>query len=185
MQLNTMENVEITLTLVNSSGTVVFSDVITNTSTYSINSVTIRATNTGGSTDKIISITVEDERPSSLSFANSPFNWTKDSTVINETPSRQTIQALEKTRLLCIEKIELENLYYTIPKLERAFRIITENMLIAIQRKDEVYMKKTSKSRYFNLVKQIPNISQRVPQYMIASYLNISPEYLSEIRKHT
>lgn len=113
-------------------------------------------------------------------------NWwiTNLDSFINETPSRQTIQALEKTRLLCIEKIELENLYYTIPKLERAFRIITENMLIAIQRKDEVYMKKTSKSRYFNLVKQIPNISQRVPQYMIASYLNISPEYLSEIRKH-
>lgn len=103
---------------------------------------------------------------------------------INETPSRQTIQALEKTKVLCINKTNLEELYTSIPKLERAFRLITENMLIAIQRKEEVYMRQTSKARYFNLVKQIPKLSQRVPQYMIASYLNITPEYLSEIRKN-
>ena len=76
-------------------------------------------------------------------------------------------------------------MYHSIPKLERAFRIITENMLIAIQRKDEVYMKKTSKECYYSIVKAIPNFAQRVPQYMIASYLNITPEYLSEIRKNS
>lgn len=103
---------------------------------------------------------------------------------INETPSRLSIQALEKTVVLAVTKTNLDYLYRAVPKLERAFRIITENMLIAIQRKDEVYMKKTSKERYFNLVKSIPNFAQRVPQYMIASYLNITPEYLSEIRKN-
>lgn len=112
-------------------------------------------------------------------------NWwiTNLDSFINETPSRQSIQALEKTIVLQISKSNLDKLYLTVPKLERAFRIITENMLIAIQRKDELYMKKTSKERYYNLMEKIPNFTQRVPQYMIASYLNITPEYLSEIRK--
>ena len=70
-----------------------------------------------------------------------------------------------------------------IPKLERVFRIITEKTLIAILRKDEIYMKQHSKERYYSLVDTIPNFAQRVPQYMIASYLDITPEYLSEIRK--
>lgn len=112
-------------------------------------------------------------------------NWwiTNLDSFVNQASSLQYIQALEKTKVLCIEKSELEKLYTTIPKLERAFRIITENMLIAIQRKDEVYMKKNSKERYYSLVEQIPDFTQRVPQYMIASYLNITPEYLSEIKK--
>jgi hypothetical protein len=56
-------------------------------------------------------------------------------------------------------------------------------MLIAIQRKDEIFMKQNSKERYYGLVEKIPNFTQRVPQYMIGSYLHVTPEYLSEIRK--
>jgi CRP-like cAMP-binding protein len=113
-------------------------------------------------------------------------NWwiTNLDSFINEIPSRQSIQAIENTIALKISKSNLEKLYLSIPKLERAFRIITENMLIAILRKGEVFMKKSSKERYYNLVENIPNLAQRVPQYMIASYLDITPEYLSEIRKN-
>lgn len=112
-------------------------------------------------------------------------NWwfTNLESFINRTPSQQSIQALENTVVLCINTYNLEQAYKAIPKLEKAFRIITENMLIAQQRKDEVYMKQTSKERYYNLVEKIPDFAQRVLQYMIASYLNITPEYLSEIRK--
>ncbi|WP_430411444.1 Crp/Fnr family transcriptional regulator [Kordia sp.] len=114
-------------------------------------------------------------------------NWwiTNLDSFVNEIPSHNTIQALEKTIVLCISKNDLELLYEKVPKLERAFRLITERMLIAIQRKDEIYMKQSSKERYNGLVDQIPNFTQRVPQYMIASYLDITPEYLSEIRKNS
>lgn len=113
-------------------------------------------------------------------------NWwiTNLDSFINEVPSLNAIQAIEKTTVLSISKEQLEMLYRKIPKLERAFRLITEKTLIAIQRKDEVYMKLTSKDRYLSLVQTIPNFAQRVPQYMIASYLDITPEYLSEIRKN-
>ncbi|WP_282081256.1 Crp/Fnr family transcriptional regulator [Aquimarina algiphila] len=112
-------------------------------------------------------------------------NWwiTNLDSFINETNSLNAIQALEETTVLQITKENLEHLYSKIPKLERAFRIISENMLIAFQRKNELHMNKNSEKRYYNFVEKLPNFSQRVPQYMIASYLNITPEYLSEIRK--
>jgi CRP/FNR family transcriptional regulator len=113
-------------------------------------------------------------------------NWwvTNMESFISKTPSLSSIQALEKTQILLISKEKLETLYALIPKLERLFRIITENMLIAIQRRNDIYLQMKSKERYDNLIKHFPNFSQRVPQYMIASYLEITPEYLSELRKN-
>lgn len=100
-----------------------------------------------------------------------------------ERPSEQYIQAIENTTVLKISKEDLESAFQKIPKLERAFRMITENMLIAIQRRYEFYQKKSSKERYQYMVDSLPGFTQRVPQYMIASYLEISPEYLSTVRK--
>ncbi len=98
-------------------------------------------------------------------------------------PSLLHIQALEDTTLLFITRDDLERAYLEIPKLERIFRIITENMLIAIERKHEFYNKLIGKMRYDVFSSQLKAFSQRVPQYMIASYLGITPEYLSELRK--
>jgi len=99
-------------------------------------------------------------------------------------PSTSTIQAIEKTTLLSISKTDLEQLYDKIPKLERFFRMLTENMLIAIQRRNDIYLQMKSKDRYNDLTRNFPVFAQRVPQYMIASYLEITPEYLSELRKN-
>ncbi|MDN5214772.1 Crp/Fnr family transcriptional regulator [Fulvivirgaceae bacterium BMA12] len=111
--------------------------------------------------------------------------WISDTeSFIKRIPSKQFIQALEDTTILMITREKLEELYVAIPKLERLFRIITEHTLMAIQRKYEFYMKMSSKERYESLIKGIPDITQRVPQYMIASYLEITPEYLSALRKN-
>jgi CRP-like cAMP-binding protein len=113
-------------------------------------------------------------------------NWwiTNMESFVAETPSLSSIQTLEKTQVLMINKEELEKLFVSIPKLERLFRIVTENMLIAIQRRNDIYLQMKSKSRYEDLIKHFPNFSQRVPQYMIASYLEITPEYLSELKNN-
>ncbi len=113
-------------------------------------------------------------------------NWwvTNLESFVKETPSLISIQALEETTVLSINKTDLEELLISIPKLEKLFRIITENMLIAIQRKNEIYMQMKNKDLYYHFVKNFPNFIQRVPQYMIASYLEMTPEYLSEIRKN-
>lgn len=113
-------------------------------------------------------------------------NWwiTNIESYIKNVPSYLSIQAIEKTTVLTINKKEVEKLYKSIPKLERFFRIVTENMLIAIQRRSDIYLQMKSKERYDNLIQHFPNFAQRVPQYMIASYLEITPEYLSELRKN-
>jgi CRP-like cAMP-binding protein len=112
-------------------------------------------------------------------------NWwiTNVESFVTGTPSSSSIEAIEPTLVLSIDKNTIESLYIKFPKLERYFRIITENMLIAIQRRYEVFLQLKSKARYLNFMNQLPEFSQRVPQYMIASYLEITPEYLSELRK--
>lgn len=113
-------------------------------------------------------------------------NWwiTNLESYVRNTPSTFTIDALEKSIILSISKDNLEKAFTEIPKLERLFRIIAENTLVAIQRKNEFYMKLNSKDRFLTLLESIPGFLQRVPMYMIASYLDITPEYLSEIRKN-
>ncbi len=112
-------------------------------------------------------------------------NWwtTSFESFITEKPSLLYMQALEETTVLSINKEQLEKAYQKLPKLERVFRITTENMLIAIERKNEFYAKMSSKERYRFFIKSLPAFAQRIPQYMIASYLDITPEYLSELRK--
>ena len=112
-------------------------------------------------------------------------NWwvTNMESFIKETPSKQNLQAIEKTTVFYLSKETLEELYIENSKLERLFRIITENMLIANLRKNDVFLQMKSKDRYTDFVNKLPDFIQRVPQYMIASYLEITPEYLSELRK--
>lgn len=112
-------------------------------------------------------------------------NWwvTSMESFVREIPSYLTIQAVEESTLLVLQKEALEDLYGSIPKLERFFRMMTENMLISFQRKNDIYLRMSSKDRYQDLVGNFPAFAQRVPQYMIASYLEITPEYLSYLRK--
>ncbi len=110
--------------------------------------------------------------------------WVTDmESYVSQSLSRVYIQALEKTTAMVISKDQLEEVYRRVPKIERLFRIITERWLVAQQRNNNFYMKASSKERYNTLVTSIPNFVQRVPQYMIASYLDMTPEYLSELRK--
>lgn len=126
-----------------------------------------------------------DEKASEIitQFAIEEWWFTNYESFILKQPSRVYIQALEPTTVLFISKEQFEELLVKIPKLERFFRLITEKMLIATQKKYEYYLKMNSKDKYQEIVTHLPQLIQRVPQYMIASYLEISPEYLSQIRK--
>lgn len=98
-------------------------------------------------------------------------------------PSLLNIQTLEPSKVGLLHRDKLDQLYEKSPNLERAFRMMAENMLIAVQRKSDFFMKKDAEEKYQNLMSKIPNLTQRVPQYMIASYLEMTPEHLSSLRK--
>ena len=114
-------------------------------------------------------------------------NWwfTSMESYAMQIPSLYSIQTIESTTVLKISKTDLDNLFESIPKFERLFRLIAQNMLIAIQRKTDIYQQMKSKERYEHFRNHFPDFLQLVPQYMIASYLEITPEYLSSLRKNT
>src|SRR3546814_9112303 len=70
-----------------------------------------------------------------------------------------------------------------VPKLERYFRILLQNHLIATQRRLMQSMSETAEEKYLKYMQTYPDCVQRVPQHMIASFLGITRETLSRIRK--
>ena len=98
-------------------------------------------------------------------------------------PSGYFIQAVEKSEILSFDVNSFEALLKELPQMERYFRIIMQRAWAASQLRIK-YMYELSKEEYYHLFRtSFPEFVQRVPQYMIASYLGLTPEYVSELRK--
>jgi CRP-like cAMP-binding protein len=109
--------------------------------------------------------------------------WASDfDSFITGAPATYNIQCLENTELIQFTYENLELLYKEVPKLERLFRIIFQRALVVTEKRIIGNFALPSKDRYLQFRKQYPEIDQRVPQYMIASYLGITKEFLSKIR---
>jgi len=109
--------------------------------------------------------------------------WTSDlGSFITQTPADFNLQCIENTELIQFTYENLEYLYKEIPKLERLFRKIVERAFVASQKRIIRNFSLTAKERYQIFKKTYPKIEQRVPQYMIASYLGITKEFLSKIK---
>lgn len=98
-------------------------------------------------------------------------------------PSTYTIDALEDCELLLLTKQAEEQMLDKIPKLERYFRILLQNSVIQTQRRIVSSLSHTAEEKYSRLIQSCPSIPQRVPQHMMASFLGITPETLSRLRK--
>ena len=98
-------------------------------------------------------------------------------------PSYLTFEALEDTRLLLISRKNKEKLYAKFPIFERLFRLMTMVTLGALQKRVIANLSQNAGERYSALIERYPNLEQRVPQYIIASYLGISAEFLSKVRR--
>ena len=98
-------------------------------------------------------------------------------------PSVYNIDALEDSELLLLTRSAEDQLMTTIPKFEKFFRILLQNNLISTQRRLVSSLSHTAEEKYNQLIHSCPTIPQRVPQHMMASYLGITPETLSRIRK--
>ncbi|MBL7990174.1 MAG: Crp/Fnr family transcriptional regulator [Candidatus Kapabacteria bacterium] len=96
--------------------------------------------------------------------------------------SKKNFKALENSNILTISHKELQSLYSQNVLFERAGRLMAENLFATWEMKlqDTIFL--TPTERYIKLLKNSNNLLQRVPQYLIASYLNITPQYLSQIR---
>ena len=109
--------------------------------------------------------------------------WTSDlGSFITQTPADFNVQCLENTQLIQFTVENLEALYIEIPKLERLFRKVAERAIVALQKRIIENFSLSAIERYQIFKQTYPEIDQRVPQYMIASYLGITKEFLSKIK---
>lgn len=109
--------------------------------------------------------------------------WTSDiGSFITQTPADYNVQCLENTEVIQFSYDNQEELFQLIPKLERLFRKMLERALVASQKRIVRNFSLSAKEQYLQFKTQYPKIEQRIPQYMIASFLGITREFLSKIK---
>ncbi len=111
-------------------------------------------------------------------------NWwiTDYESLITNKPSTLNIQAIENTELLELSQETFDQLCERVPQTERLFRKIMEKTYIAAQKRIEYVYSLKGEEQFRLFISANPEFVQRVPQYMIASYLGMSPEFVSKIR---
>ncbi|SHF32286.1 Crp/Fnr family transcriptional regulator [Flavisolibacter ginsengisoli] len=119
-----------------------------------------------------------------LQFATEGW-WMADlSSYVTGESSLFNIQAIEASELLLISKPSWDELMLSIPKFEHYFRILIQNHLVATQKRLMQSLSETAEEKYNKFSKTYPDCLQRVPKHMIASYLGVSRETLSRLRKN-
>jgi CRP-like cAMP-binding protein len=102
---------------------------------------------------------------------------------LTQTASRSNIKAIEDTEILQIGKADLELIYQKIPKFERFFRILFQNAYITQREQINQALAASAEERYLLFLKKKPYAEKRFPQKDIASYLGITPQFLSTLKK--
>jgi len=109
--------------------------------------------------------------------------WISDySSLIYQEPATLFVEALEDSVLIQIDYEDQQTMLQQIPALEKFERIITQRSLAFHQKRLLSNLTKTAEQRYDEFMQNYAEISRRVPQYALASYLGFSTEYLSKIR---
>ena len=98
-------------------------------------------------------------------------------------PSEFNIQSVEASELWIVTHDTQDALIKELPQMERYFRLILQKAYAAAQMRVKFFHEMNREEAYRQFSRAFPGFVQRVPQYMLASYLGLTPEYLSELRK--
>jgi CRP-like cAMP-binding protein len=102
--------------------------------------------------------------------------------LLSQKPGNLFIEVLEDAEVVLLSKENQEQLYIEIPKLERFFRILTENSLVAHQERLMDNLSLSAEERFDKFCKRYPTLIQKVPQKQIASYIGVTPEFFSKMK---
>lgn len=110
--------------------------------------------------------------------------WISDIASFQEQlPSKLNIETLEDSEIFMLNPATKEELLQKVPKFERVFRTLVQRNLFTLQNRLVDTISKSASERYLEFIKVYPTIPKRVAQYYIASYLGVSKEFVSTIRK--
>jgi CRP-like cAMP-binding protein len=117
-----------------------------------------------------------------LNFACEGY-WIGDMySLISQKPGNLFIEVLEDAEVVFLSKENQEQLYVEVPKLERFFRILTENSLVANQERLMDNLSLSAEERFSKFCKRYPELIQKIPQKQIASYSGVTPEFFSKMK---
>lgn len=102
---------------------------------------------------------------------------------VHQQPSRTYLQALTPVTLFCIPKRALEKVLEDFPRLYPVYIKLIENYLVLLEKRDRIHRIKNASMRLLVFENEYPQIANRVPLKIIASFLNITPQQLSHIRR--
>jgi len=125
----------------------------------------------------------KDGKDSTIMFATKDWWITDMYCFLNIKPALLNIEALEESRVLQLKFIQLEELYNKIPKFEKFFRILMQNAYVREQLRVLDNISLTTEERYNRFIQKYPQIVKRVTQKQIASYLGVTPEFLSAVKR--
>jgi CRP-like cAMP-binding protein len=110
--------------------------------------------------------------------------WISDlQSFLTGSPSTHTIDAVHDSDVLLLKREAREDLLQSVPKMERFFRLLLEANYVATHRRVQESLTSSAEERYLKFIKTYPSLVEQVPQNQIASYLGITPQSLSRIRK--
>lgn len=101
---------------------------------------------------------------------------------ITQQPARYSLKAINSCVYQSIAYHDIQQLYQKIPQLNKAAKILTENVYLNMSQRFESLITLSAEQRYLELLDRRPSLLAEVPQYMIASYLGITDVALSRIR---
>lgn len=118
-----------------------------------------------------------------LQFA--PQSWwvTDMYSFISSKPSVLHVDAIVETKAYTLTRANQVALFDLVPSVERFFRILTENALVANQQRLLDGMSLTAKQRYLNFCNIYPGLIYDLPQKQVASFIGVTPEFLSKLKK--
>ncbi|MEQ1875891.1 MAG: Crp/Fnr family transcriptional regulator [Bdellovibrionia bacterium] len=106
------------------------------------------------------------------------------SSLLQGIPASYSSRALEPVTLVTLQYSDLKKLYERHPCWERMGRVMVERLYIEKERREQRFLMADAKTRYESFTKERSELVNRVPQYLIASYIGISPVSLSRLRKN-
>ncbi|GAB1370244.1 Crp/Fnr family transcriptional regulator [Candidatus Kapaibacterium sp.] len=117
-----------------------------------------------------------------LQFAPEKWWITDMHSFISQGASRLNIDALLDSEIYILSREHQNKLFDLVPKLERYFRIITEKALVSSRQRVLDTLELTAKERYTKFCNVYPGLINSIPQKLIASYIGVTPEFLSKLR---
>lgn len=126
---------------------------------------------------------IEEEEPHAYNFNKEGDFVCNYESFLTKTPSSKSIKCVENIEMLCISYDRLQQLYDKTRQGEKMGRMISEQLFLEAIADITSFYVDTPEQRYLKFLERYPGLNQRIPQYLIASYIKVKPQSLSRIRK--